>query len=67
MIADFGSPFIEDSGDLLTLDTKDIMDDVIVDSLKQALKLGTDQYCKFVDEDSSTDQSLYKSLLRGTN
>ena len=31
-----GIPFKEDSGDPLTLDTKDIMDQIVIDSVKQA-------------------------------
>ncbi|KAH3701760.1 hypothetical protein DPMN_076756 [Dreissena polymorpha] len=50
IITNMGNPFTEDNGNLLTIDTKDIMDKVVVDSVKQALQLGKEQYYRFQDE-----------------
>jgi hypothetical protein len=50
VIEDLGNPFKEDSGDLLVLDTKDIMPTLVVESLKDIQKIGKDQYKAFVKE-----------------
>ena len=50
VISDLGNPFTEDRGNLLTIDTKEIMDQVVVESVKQVIKLGKEQYSKFHDE-----------------
>ena len=47
---DLGNPFKEDSGDLLTLDTKVIMPIVVVESVKNIQRIGKDQYNTFVRE-----------------
>ncbi|KAK3725326.1 hypothetical protein QZH41_002764 [Actinostola sp. cb2023] len=50
VIEDLGNPFKEDSGDLLALDTKDIMPVEVVESIKNIQKIGKDQYKAFVNE-----------------
>ena len=45
---DLGNPFKEDSGDLLALDTKDIMPSEVVESVKNIKKIGQSQYKAFV-------------------
>ena len=47
---DLGNPFLEDSGDLMTLDTKDIMDEEVVKSIRNAQNIGQEQYTLFVQE-----------------
>ena len=47
---DLGNPFKEDSGDLLALDTKDIMPSEVVESVKNIKKIGQSQYKAFVTE-----------------
>ena len=49
-ILDFGNPFTEDSGDLLTLDTKNILASDVVKSVQMVPKVGDDQYQSFVKE-----------------
>lgn len=49
-IDDMGNPFSEDSGDLLTLDTKDIMDPAVVKTVNSAFSVGQKQYDLFVKE-----------------
>ncbi|KAK3747214.1 hypothetical protein QZH41_014645, partial [Actinostola sp. cb2023] len=49
-VEELGNPFREDSGELLVLDTKDIMPKEVVDSVKNIEKLGHDQYTAFVKE-----------------
>lgn len=49
-IEDMGNPFGERSSDLLVLDTRDIADVAVVESLNQIEKLGQDQYDTYVSE-----------------
>ena len=46
---DLCNPFLEDSGDL-TLDTKDIMDEEVVMSIRNISNTGREQYTLFVQE-----------------
>ena len=50
VIEEMGNPFMEDSGDLLTLDTKDIMEEPVVSSVRNVVNLGQTQYSLFVQE-----------------
>jgi hypothetical protein len=50
VIEELGNPFIEDSTDLLVLDTKDVMPQCVTESVKNAQEMGQSQYDKFVDE-----------------
>ena len=43
-----GNPFGEKSSDLLVLDTRDLVDAAVIDSLKHFKKLGQDQYDSYV-------------------
>ena len=47
---DLGNPFKEDSGDLLALDTKDIMPAEVVELVQNIKKIGHGQYKAFVTE-----------------
>lgn len=47
---DLGNPFEEDSGDLYSLDTKDVMGNGIVQSIKQITTIGNEKYNTFVKE-----------------
>ena len=49
-IEDMGTPFEEDSTDLLVLDLKEIMDDTVVKAVREMLSIGQDQYKAFVKE-----------------
>ena len=49
-VEELGNPFREDSGDLLVLDTKDIMPKEVVDSVKSIEETGYDQCTTFVKE-----------------
>ena len=50
VIDDMGNPFLEKSHDLLVLDTKNIMDASVVETVRKIKSLGLDQYKKFVEE-----------------
>ena len=47
---DLGNPFLVDSGDLMTLDPKDIMDEEVAKSIRNAHNIGQEQYTLFVQE-----------------
>ena len=47
VIEEMGNPFLEESKDLLKLDTRDIMDIAVVNSIFQAEKTGIEQYQAF--------------------
>jgi len=49
-IEELGNPFKEDSGDLLALDTKDIMPTEVFETIKNIKTIGQDQYKAFVAE-----------------
>ena len=50
VINDMGNPFLEKSHDLLVLDTKNIMDASVVETVRKIKSLGLEQYKKFVEE-----------------
>ena len=50
VIDDMGNPFLEKSHDLVVLDTKNIMDASVVETVRKIKSLGLDQYKKFVEE-----------------
>ena len=45
-----GNPFLEESKDLLKLDTRDIIDSAVASSICQAEEIGKKQYQTFVTE-----------------
>ena len=50
VIEDLGNPFMEESGDLLVLDSRDIADPAIVTTVRGIEKKGHDQYDSFVTD-----------------
>ena len=49
-IEEMGNPFTEDSSDLLVLDSRNIADVAVSDTLQKIEKLGSEQYEKFIEE-----------------
>ena len=49
VLQDMGNPFLEESNDLIVLDTKDIMESLAV-TARKVETIGQDQHSKFVDE-----------------
>lgn len=49
-IEDMGNPFCENSSDLLVLDSRDLADAAVIDTVNQIEKLGQDQYEAYVSE-----------------
>ncbi len=50
VLEEMGNPFLEKSDDLLVLDTRDIMDRSVGDTVRRAETLGIQQYKKFIKE-----------------
>ncbi|MES9880445.1 MAG: hypothetical protein ABW185_06130, partial [Sedimenticola sp.] len=50
VIQEMGNPFLEESKDLLTLHTKDIMNETVAVTVRTVETIGQDKYSKFVDE-----------------
>ena len=50
VIEDMGNPFMEESADLLVLDSQDIADSAIVQTVRTIEKIGQDQYDKYMSE-----------------
>ena len=49
-IEEMGNPFQEDSTDFLVLDSKEIMDKMVVKAVREVVSIGQDQYKAFVKE-----------------
>ena len=49
---ELGNPFTEESKNLMVIHTKDIIDDSVVATVKNAHKIGEEQFCLFVKERS---------------
>ena len=49
-MGEMGNPFLENSGDLLVLDSRNIADTAVASTIQQIEKLGRDQYEMFVEE-----------------
>ena len=47
VISEMGNPFLDQSGDLLILDTRDIMDATVVKSVRTVDELGQKQFQEF--------------------
>jgi len=50
VMEEMGNPFLEDSEDLIVLDTRDIMDSAVAETVRKIESLGEEQYTKFVEE-----------------
>lgn len=50
VIEEMGNPFLEKSEDLMVLDTRDILDTSVGETVRKAETLGEEQYLKFVEE-----------------
>ena len=50
VLEEFGNPFLGDSQDLLVLDTKDIMEQSVKETVKKVGTIGKEQFSKYVRE-----------------
>lgn len=49
-IEEMGNPFLEETPDLMVLDTRDIMDSSVGETVRKVETVGKEQYTKFVEE-----------------
>ena len=63
-IEEQGNPFMEDTKDLIVLDTKEIMGAEVSESHKQLLNIGREQYEKFTREMHEDKSTFYDPLKR---
>ena len=54
VIGDMGKPFMEESGDLLALDSKNLADASVIQTVRTEEKLGQDQYQSFINKHLKT-------------
>jgi len=60
-----GNPFSEDSGDLLILDSSDLVDPAVIDTARHIEKLGQDQYNMYVTEHRvNQTKHIYEPIKR---
>ena len=45
---ELGNPFMEESGNLMVLHMRDVIDDTVIDTVHQAKKIGEEQFKSFV-------------------
>ena len=50
VMREMGNPFCDDSSDLLVLDSRDLADQAVINTVRQIEKLGQEQYNTYVDE-----------------
>ena len=65
---ELGNPFTEESENLMAIHTKDIMDDSVVATAKNARKIGEEQFClfakeRFIDRSKPVTDPLKKNNL----
>ncbi len=62
-IRDFGNPFLEDSHDLLTLDTQNVMHESVIETVRIVESLGKEEYNKYHDSVlSKCECSIHKVI-----
>ena len=68
VIEELGNPFEEDSQDLLVLDTKEIADPAVIETIRNAKQIGQDQFEAFskeciVDRTKSIEEAIHRNKL----
>ena len=66
-IEEMGNPFLDDSSDLVALDTKLIMSETVVNNMQAAEQLGKTQYEAFVDERISGSSKPFYDPIQKNN
>ena len=67
MIDDLGNPFCEKSSDLLVLDTKEMMSEVVIKSVTQAKEIGQSKYATYVKERLENRTTPISDTIKRTN
>ena len=63
-----GNPFLDDSNELLALDTRNVLGESVVNTVRKIHSLGNDQYAKYckevlTDRTRSIDEPIKKNSL----
>ena len=65
LVNELGSPFLNDSDELLALDTWNILDESVVNTVREVCSLGKDQYAKYCKEViSDCTQSIHEPIKK---
>ena len=62
-----GNPFVDFSPDLIVLDTRDIMDPLVSDTVRKLETLGEEQYQTFVNERLTGNTTLLTDPIKRNN
>ena len=68
VIEELGNPFEEESQDLLVLDTKEIADATVVETVRSVKRIGQEQFDAFtkeclIDRTKSIDETIHRNKL----
>ncbi len=66
-IEEMGSPFTDDSNDLLVLDTRDIVDSAVISTVRQIEQLGQQQYDSYVQDRLVTQSTSVAVPIKRNN
>ena len=64
---EMGNPFAENSKDLLVLDSRDLADPAVIDTLRQIKSLGQEQYDTYVNERLVNQTNLITDSMKRSN
>lgn len=64
---ELGNPFIEDSKDLIVLDTKEVLSDGAVESVRTVETIGQSQYEKYIDERLKQQSAPVSNIIAKNN
>ncbi len=64
---DMGNPFTEDSNDLLVLDSRNIADAAVADTMQQIEQIGIEQYEAYVDERLVNQRTPISDTIKRNN
>ena len=66
-IDEYSNPFLETSGDLLVLDTRDIVEKYVIDNLYRIEALGCQQYTTICERTATRENDTYYDVMKKNN
>ena len=64
---EFGNPFLENSSELLVLDTQNVMDESVVNTVNMIYEIGKEQYAKYYkDLLNDCTRSIYDPIKKNS-
>ena len=64
---ELGNPFLEDKGELIELDGSTLMDQEVIDNVKNVKQIGLERYTEFLDKRISSQEESFTSTIHQTN